>query len=90
MEKYNFHAMHVAGWQRGPEGNMGMETLAPSKNISLGAPDVMEQLLSAEVIAGKAELILMRHTQTDWYGKSAKYTEAAVHVIAQDMAFLVK
>ena len=41
--KNSFHAMQVADWQRGPEGDMGMKTFTPSKNTSLEAPDVMEQ-----------------------------------------------
>lgn len=51
--KNTFHATQMAGWQRGPEGDMMMKELKPSNKESLQVPSVMEKLFPAEVVKGK-------------------------------------
>ena len=77
----------MAGWQRGPEADMVMKHLNPSRNESLQVPPVMEELLPAGVIPEKACPKSTENTLREWLMNS---DDNGVVAKAQDMAFFFK
>lgn len=65
--KNSFHATQVAGWQRGPEADMGLNDLHPSTKTTLQVPELMEQLSPAAVVIGKKEPGSIIQTKQEWY-----------------------
>lgn len=87
--KNTFHATQMAGWQRGPEGDMMMKDLKPSKTESLQVPKGMEMLFPARVIEGKACPKSTENTKKEWLKKSDENGSTA-KATAKDMAFFFK
>lgn len=88
--KKSFHATQVAGWQRGPEADMELNDLHPSKKTSLQVPEIMEQLSPAAVVTGKTEPGSIIQTNKEWYNEELLDNPSACVVLAKDMAFFVK
>ena len=85
--KNSFHATQVAGWQRGPEADMGLQTMKPSTNTSLQVPDIMEELCPAAITEGRADPKGTQGTEREWFSKTD--SPAAVQANAADMAFFI-
>lgn len=88
--KKSFHATQVAGWQRGPEADMGLNDLHPSKKTSLQVPEIMEQLSPAAVVTGKTEPGSIIQTNKEWYNEELLDNPSACVALAKDMAYFVK
>ena len=88
--KNSFHATQVAGWQRGPEADMGLKDLRPSKKTSLQVPEIMEQISPSEVMTGRIEPRSTADLNKEWYNESSGDNPSACHAMAKDMAFFIK
>ena len=87
--KNTFHATQMAAWQRGPEGDLMMTEIEPSRTESLHVPAVMETLFPAQVIQGRTEPKSTENTQKEWFVMS-KDSQVVAKATAQDMAFFIK
>ena len=87
--KNTFHATQMARWQRGPEADMVMTHLNPSRNESLQVTAVMEELLQAGVIPEKACPKSSENTLKQWFINSDE-NGVVVKANAQDIAFFFK
>jgi hypothetical protein len=63
--KKSFHATQLAAWQRGPAVNMELKNIRPSKTTTLQVPDVLEELIQANIIDGLAEPKCTENTNQD-------------------------
>ncbi|KAL2095499.1 hypothetical protein ACEWY4_010218 [Coilia grayii] len=88
--KNSFHATQVAGWQRGPEADMGLSDLRPSAKTTLQVPEIMEQLSPAAVVIGKKEPGSIIQTKKEWYNEQIQDNASACVALAKDMAFFIK
>lgn len=84
--KNSFHATQVAAWQRGPESDMGMELLRPSKNTTLDVPDVLADVVSAQV--GEKKVEPTAFVDKNWFVNTECGEE--IEAVAKDTAFFVK
>lgn len=87
--KNTFHATQMAAWQRGPEGDMMMKNLRPSKTESLQVPEGNEMLFPAGVRESKACPKSTENTKKEWFKKSDENGSIA-KATAIDMAFFFK
>ena len=88
--KNSFHATQVAGWQRGPEADMGLKDLRPSKKTSLEVPEIMEQIFPSEVMTGRVEPRSTADLNKEWYNESSGKYSSACQAMAKDMTFFIK
>lgn len=87
--KNTFHATQMAAWQRGPEGDMMMKNLRPSKTESLQVPEGNEMLFPAGVRESKACPKSTENTKKEWFKKSDENGSIAKATVI-DMAFFFK
>ena len=88
--KNSFHATQVAGWQRGPEADMGLKDLRPSTKTSLQVPETMEQIPPSEVMTGRVEPRSTAELNIEWYNESSGVNPSACQAMAKEMAFFIK
>ena len=87
--KNSFHATQMAGWQRGPESNMGLATIVPTRNGTLAVPEIMNEVFPADIVEGRAEPVSLTDVERDWYSTSTESTPSVLKGMASDMAFHV-
>ena len=85
----SFHATQVAGWQRGPDQDIGLDGMRPSKNTTLKVPEILEQVIPATVFEGKTEPPLISSIHKEWYEMSLDKSKSAQKADATDMAFFI-
>ena len=88
--KSSFHVTQIAGWQRGPEADIGLKDLRPSTNASLKIPEVMDKLPPAAVVTGRLESRAAEGTNKEWSNESNDDNPSAAQDIANDMTFFLK
>ena len=88
--KNSFYATQIAGWQRGPEVDIGLKDLRPSTNTSLKVPEVMDQLPPAAMVIGSLEPRATEVINKERDNESNDGYPSEAQAIAQKMAFFLK
>jgi len=86
--KNSFHATQLAGWQRGPESDMGMQDLRPSTRTALQVPEIMEAILPVAILEGKTEPKSTNETKREWFSETLE-TPSLNLSFEKDMAFFI-
>lgn len=86
--KNSFHATQLAGWQRGPESDMGLQHLRPSTRTTLQVPEIMEAILPAAISEGKTEPRSTDKTKSEWFSETLENPSLNLSM-EKDMAFFI-